>query len=1110
MTAAKEKAQNLIRFNPDQVEWTSWKSLLKNYLSLTETTAAKQKEVLINSLELRAFQDVVSACRPKDPTEFSYDELLKKLDDIYIKVTYQTTEWASFFRTRQQSSQSLVQFSNELRNRTYTCKFPGAILEDLLSAVFVAGVHSDTTRRHLMSQELKSFDETLQLARRFETGQEQAKMNNNLEEDIPTSVKVIRKAGRGNAARQQSPRKTKPCYRCVLGACYVGVKRDGGSEERLMELIVVEEGTNVLGRDWITAFNLQHHKMSELAIGQVHEERSLESILKANKNLFREELGCCRTFQAHLHLKPDAVPKYCKPRPVPFALREPVEKDIERLERLGVLERIERSAWAAPIVVVRKQGGAVRICADLSTGLNDALDVQRYPLPLPDELFAILNGGEEFTTIDMSDAYHQVPLDEASPPSIFQQMMEELLNGIPYVAVYMDDIIITGRTRREHLANLAEVAERMNRQGFTLKQQKCNFLQLSVEYLGFVVDRNGRHVSETKIRAIMEMPAPVDVAQVRSFLGMINHYGKFIHQLATKTYCLNALLKVDVKWEWSGECDGAFRSLKAELAQATMLVHYDPAKPLILAADASQYGIGAVISHRGPSGEDQPIAHASKTLTQTEQRYAQIEKEALALVFGVKKFDQYLAGREFTLLTDHKPLVTVFGRKTGIPAVSANRLQRWAIALMAYTFTIEYRSTDDFGQADGLSRLPLHSKDIFDANDWGMHEAIHAVQMEVLRETPVDAMQIASETGKDRVLARCRHLVLTGWPDKAAPDLQPYHQRRLQLSVVAGCILWGARTVIPTSLQPALLKHLHATHAGMWPEVIKMRRTQSGDVIAVLEHLCGRYGYPKQLVTDNGPQFTSAEFADYCKENGIAHLRTAPGHPQSNGQAERYVGAFKDAMTKMLADNRANIDDALRKYLFRYRTTPQATTGSSPDELFLKRRMRTALDLVHPDANETRQANMDRHKRNFDQHAKAKNFHGGQLVLVRDFRHGPKTHWTPGQLRSKKGNRQWTVTVDGQEWFRHEDQIRPREWRTAAEPNDVTSPTVPKAMISEIPQRDQQPAIAEPVIQPQPEPAPRTELPPVAVPATTNPAPPLRVSARANKGVEPIRYGYTK
>ncbi|XP_055344840.1 uncharacterized protein K02A2.6-like [Paramacrobiotus metropolitanus] len=1051
-----------------------------------------------------------------------------------------------------------------------------------------------------MSQELKSFDETLQLARRFETGQEQAKMNNNLEEDIPTSVKVIRKAGRGNAARQQSPRKTKPCYRCggtnhdqadcrfrnqpcrkcgknghiakvcrsgaatgkgtqrrsgrveavydvlntttgegdpimvhltvcrrsvafeldtgsaktiatrkmwnelkrpdlfpcdsklrsfsgheipVLGACYVGVKRDGGSEERLMELIVVEEGTNVLGRDWITAFNLQHHKMSELAIGQVHEERSLESILKANKNLFREELGCCRTFQAHLHLKPDAVPKYCKPRPVPFALREPVEKDIERLERLGVLERIERSAWAAPIVVVRKQGGAVRICADLSTGLNDALDVQRYPLPLPDELFAILNGGEEFTTIDMSDAYHQVPLDEASrelvainthrglyrytrlpfgvaaAPSIFQQMMEELLNGIPYVAVYMDDIIITGRTRREHLANLAEVAERMNRQGFTLKQQKCNFLQLSVEYLGFVVDRNGRHVSETKIRAIMEMPAPVDVAQVRSFLGMINHYGKFIHQLATKTYCLNALLKVDVKWEWSGECDGAFRSLKAELAQATMLVHYDPAKPLILAADASQYGIGAVISHRGPSGEDQPIAHASKTLTQTEQRYAQIEKEALALVFGVKKFDQYLAGREFTLLTDHKPLVTVFGRKTGIPAVSANRLQRWAIALMAYTFTIEYRSTDDFGQADGLSRLPLHSKDIFDANDWGMHEAIHAVQMEVLRETPVDAMQIASETGKDRVLARCRHLVLTGWPDKAAPDLQPYHQRRLQLSVVAGCILWGARTVIPTSLQPALLKHLHATHAGMvrmkaearshfwwpgldadierlakncpacsmvaketpkvplqqwpvaenpwqrvhvdfagpfhnemflvivdsfskWPEVIKMRRTQSGDVIAVLEHLCGRYGYPKQLVTDNGPQFTSAEFADYCKENGIAHLRTAPGHPQSNGQAERYVGAFKDAMTKMLADNRANIDDALRKYLFRYRTTPQATTGSSPDELFLKRRMRTALDLVHPDANETRQANMDRHKRNFDQHAKAKNFHGGQLVLI--------------------------------------------------------------------------------------------------------------------------------
>ncbi|XP_055334988.1 uncharacterized protein K02A2.6-like [Paramacrobiotus metropolitanus] len=248
-----------------------------------------------------------------------------------------------------------------------------------------------------------------------------------------------------------------------------------------------------------------------------------------------------------------------------------------------------------------------------------------------------------------------------------------------------------------------------------------------------------------------------------------------------------------------------------------------------------------------------------------------------------------------------------------------------------------------------------------------MHEAIHAVQMDVLSETPVDAKKIASETGKDRVLARCRHLVLKGWPEKAPPELQPYNRRRVQLSVVAGCVLWGARTVIPESFQAVLLKHLHATHAGVvrmkaearshfwwpgldgdierlakkcpactmaaketakvhlqqwpvaenpwqrvhmdfacpfhsemflvivdsfskWPEVVKMRRTMSGDVIAVLEHLCGRYGYPKQLVTDNGPQFTSAEFADYCKANGIAHLRTAPGHPQSNGQAERYVG----------------------------------------------------------------------------------------------------------------------------------------------------------------------------------------------------------------------------
>ncbi|XP_055347888.1 uncharacterized protein K02A2.6-like [Paramacrobiotus metropolitanus] len=296
-----------------------------------------------------------------------------------------------------------------------------------------------------------------------------------------------------------------------------------------------------------------------------------------------------------------------------------------------------------------------------------------------------------------------------------------------------------------------------------------------------------------------------------------------------------------------------------------------------------------------------------------------------------------------------------------------------------------------------------------------------------------------------------------------------------------------------------------------------MRRTQSADVIAVMENLCVRYGYPRQLVTDNGPQFTSAEFSDYCQRNGIKHLRTAPGHPQSNGQAERYVGSFKDAMTKMLAAGKTDLDEAIRQYLLRYRTTPQSTTGSPPDELFLNRRLRTALDRIHPDVNEKRVANQARYKEQFDQHTKAKEFSPGQKVIVRDYRHGPKTNWTAGKLISRKGQRQWIVTVDGDQWVRHEDQIKLRHWRSDnEEPNDVTAlPEIPKQLAettSSASMKTAEPEVPAAVtVKPEPEiPAvPEAITNPQPLPQATNAEQPaLRQSTRVTK--VPDRYGYEK
>ena len=208
----------------------------------------------------------------------------------------------------------------------------------------------------------------------------------------------------------------------------------------------------------------------------------------------------------------------------------------------------------------------------------------------------------------------------------------------------------------------------------------------------------------------MEAPRPRELLELRSFLGLVHYYGKFLQNLSTLLHPLNNLLKQGSKWHWSKECDTAFTKAKQYLVSAPVLAHYNPNLPICLAADASAYGIGAVMSHVFPDGSERPVDFVSRTLTATERNYAQIQKEALSLVYAVQKFHQYLYGRSFILVTDHKPLTTILGHKRGIPSLVAARLQRWALILSAYTYTIEFRPTKQHANADGLSRLTLGTR----------------------------------------------------------------------------------------------------------------------------------------------------------------------------------------------------------------------------------------------------------------------------------------------------------------------------------------------------------------------------------------------------------------
>ena len=243
----------------------------------------------------------------------------------------------------------------------------------------------------------------------------------------------------------------------------------------------------------------------------------------------------------------------------------------------------------------------------------------------------------------MSDAYLQVELDDATKkllvvnthkglfrynrlsfgpapaPAIFQKLVDNLVSGIPYVAAYLDDVIVTGRTKEEHLQNLKQVLAALTEYGMKLRLDKCEFFQQHVTYMGHVISADGLKPSEERVEAIVKIPTSENVKQLESFIGKLNYYGKFLPSFSTICAPLNRLYRQDVDWIWSAVCDQAFIQLKEMLAQKTRLVHYDPTKPITLAADASSYDIGAVIYQCAPAGTEQPIAFASKTLTSTEK-----------------------------------------------------------------------------------------------------------------------------------------------------------------------------------------------------------------------------------------------------------------------------------------------------------------------------------------------------------------------------------------------------------------------------------------------------------------------------------------------------------
>eukprot|EP00731_Ephydatia_muelleri_P016133 Em0009g557a len=672
----------------------------------------------------------------------------------------------------------------------------------------------------------------------------------------------------------------------------------------------------------------------------------VDSLLQKYADLFADEMSEIKSFKAKLRVKANAVPRFHRARPIPFSLKEAVEGGL-RFTKLDLRQAYQQ--------------------------------------------LALEERSQEFVTVNTHQGLYQfkrLPFGVASAPAIFQKFMDEILQGIPHVVCYLDDILISGSSDEEHLANLEEVMKRLKAAGIHLCRGKCVFWSESVEYLGYVVSRKGLRTADSKVEAVLKARAPSNSTELRAFLGLVHYYGKFMQKLAETLQPLNALLKKNARWEWTSICEASFQRVKEQLAKAPVLCHYDPKLPLRLAGDASSYGVGAVLSHIMTDGSERPIAYASRSLTVAEKNYAQLEKEALSLVFGVKKFHQYLYGRNFQLMTDHKPLTMIFGSKTGVPPIAAARLQRWALLLSAYSYNIIYKQGVNHSNVDRLSRLPL--SEVKPSASEVQSTDFTVCQLNLL---PVTSKELAAATRSDPELSRVLNFTLKGWPavhTEESMTLQPYWTRRGELTVECGCLLWGVRAVVPRKLQQQVLKELHDGHPGMvrmknlarsyvwwpgldsnieelvkscpqcqetksappkaplhpwvwpskpwerihvdfagpflgkmffivvdahskWPEVIPMSTTTSLATVAEVTRLFASYGMPQQLVLDNGPQFTSVEFKEFLRTNGVRHIQIAPYHPSSNGAAERFVRTFKEAMQKMLPTERSSTSSEVAK-----------------------------------------------------------------------------------------------------------------------------------------------------------------------------------------------------
>lgn len=883
----------------------------------------------------------------------------------------------------------------------------------------------------------------------------------------------------------------------------------------------------------------------------------------------------------NIELTDNAVPRVNPPRRVPFKLREPLHKKLCEMEDMGVIEKVDHpTEWVNSMVGTEKKNGTIRLCLD-PRELNKFVKREHYPIPTFDEVKSTFGKPKYFTIVDQSSAFWQVELEEScrdlttfqtptgryrfkrlpfglsSASEVLQRKTHQVFGDLPNVFTIADDTCIIGETEEAHDEALVRFLQRARENNIKLNADKLQFKKQKVVFHGHQLTEEGIKADKSKIDAIVNMPEPQDRKGVQRFLGMINYLSPFIPCKSQITDPLRQLVKDDSSWMWGPEQRRAFQQIKSVLLNDVTLDYFDPKKELTIQADASKDGLGACLLQDG-----RPLAYASRPLSKTECRYAQIEKELLAIVFATRRFHHYVYGTKITVQSDHKPLVSI--QHKDFDKMSP-RLQLMCYKLLRYNFEIKYQPGSTMYLADTLSRAVIPGNDTDEVDPCLFVNSV----MTYFPATKSRKRVWKEETLDDNVSQSIKDYLKSEWPNRKnlPSELVPYYDIRDELFEEEDLLFYVNRLIIPAKLRKETLEKLHEGHQGMekcknlareriywpgitkdienfisqcavcqkyrkknakepiqqreipdtpwnsvatdifqfgkhdylvmvdyyskYPEIARLTSKTATAVVNATKIIFARHGIPFELIADNMP-FASVEYRQFAQDWGFKVITSSPRYPQSNGEAERYVGIVKTMMLKCAEDH-----SDPNMALLRYRNTPLTGMTFSPAQLLFSRRLRDDLpqlaESLHPEIpNDARQELLRKQERQAYYYNR-----GARKRTTADFKPEDNVRikvdpqskqWVPGKVEYQYDTpRSYVVTTDTGDTFRRNRSMLNKTAEDVVisvdhdSPSDVASST----NVSDVPKQSDNRAV-------------ETSMPNISIPVST-PNEPMRSQRRSNR-----------